>query len=326
MLFTGHNQHIPSQIPFDTHTNRIIWYSERGDILAPSAATTIEISTVTAIHAPQDSFLLVIHSAKTHTSLVFLEAVDRHQFCSLVFIANPSITLQFASPANVNVWALCGKSFSIRRRKLTCKNCNAFVCASCCSKKVKLESDQWEKVCDRCFVQIKNLRVNDKVQDLHFVNEASAEMEAEGVDNVECSSKTDAYGFVIDETKEASQQVSQQEWTNRRVEAWNKYLLENPSLDNAKNLKQMVRAGIPPKLRGAIWQELSGSQIYRSIYPGDYYKQLVERGEYLSEIDSVIQQIVKDLKRTVPSHAFFDEKGGLIRLRRVLVAYSIRNP
>ncbi|KIY68877.1 TBC-domain-containing protein [Cylindrobasidium torrendii FP15055 ss-10] len=93
-----------------------------------------------------------------------------------------------------------------------------------------------------------------------------------------------------------------------------------PSLGSSerKEFLRLVRSGIPLAYRGKVWQEGSGALEMRE--PG-LFAALV-RGSSESEAE-----IEKDVGRTMPLNVFFGGEGaGVDKLRRVLKAYSIRNP
>ncbi|KCV72811.1 hypothetical protein H696_00389 [Fonticula alba] len=80
--------------------------------------------------------------------------------------------------------------------------------------------------------------------------------------------------------------------------------------------------GIPSHLRPTIWMRLSGSWIDR---PSDeYYLNLLEgnRNKHTPTLD----EIEMDLHRSLPEHPAFQSDVGISSLRRVLTAYSWRNP
>ncbi|KAK9333116.1 rab-GTPase-TBC domain-containing protein [Lipomyces starkeyi] len=87
-----------------------------------------------------------------------------------------------------------------------------------------------------------------------------------------------------------------------------------------KEFKALVLGGIPVVYRSKIWSECCGADSLK--VPG-VYEELV-RGEHDLE---ALSQIELDLYRTMPSNVFFGGKGpGVGKLRRVLLAFSKRNP
>ncbi|KAK9377422.1 rab-GTPase-TBC domain-containing protein [Lipomyces chichibuensis] len=87
-----------------------------------------------------------------------------------------------------------------------------------------------------------------------------------------------------------------------------------------KDFKALVLGGIPVVYRSKIWSECCGADSLK--VPG-VYEELVH-GEHDPE---ALSQIELDLYRTMPSNVFFGGKGpGVGKLRRVLLAFSKRNP
>ncbi|WVQ80260.1 hypothetical protein IAT38_002365 [Cryptococcus sp. DSM 104549] len=91
---------------------------------------------------------------------------------------------------------------------------------------------------------------------------------------------------------------------------------ESVARTRPKELSKAIQQGIPPVIRGAIWQLMSSS---KSSVLEDDYKALLK----LSSPHE--KSIVKDLNRTFPNHKFFQEGGGLGQegLFMVVKAYSI---
>ncbi|KAI0763332.1 TBC-domain-containing protein [Trametes elegans] len=91
--------------------------------------------------------------------------------------------------------------------------------------------------------------------------------------------------------------------------------------DEKREFDRLVRNGIPLAYRSKAWLECSGALDMRE--PGVF-------ADLLSECDSsssVVREIEKDVCRTMPLNIFFGRTGaGVQKLRRVLMAYSKRNP
>ncbi|KAF9184179.1 GTPase-activating protein [Haplosporangium sp. Z 11] len=84
---------------------------------------------------------------------------------------------------------------------------------------------------------------------------------------------------------------------------------------NPKQLTQMIQKGIPPALRGVIWQLLAKSkdgQLEASY------------AELLKDTSSHEKQIQRDMSRTFPNHEYFQAEGlGQESLFNVVKAYSL---
>ena len=107
---------------------------------------------------------------------------------------------------------------------------------------------------------------------------------------------------------------------------WDKYFdrYGGPSIPMIlePSLQILYEKGIPEHLRSIMWHISSGSAYKWAVKPGYYYELFKETEEY----NSMIEIIDKDLHRSFPGHPFFHKKENLEKLRRVLVAYSIKNP
>ena len=105
---------------------------------------------------------------------------------------------------------------------------------------------------------------------------------------------------------------------------WNQYLALHPNLESTAELRRLVRKGIPPELRGSVWQVLSGSTERQAAHKAGYYAELVRKAEV--EGAGCRTEIEKDLRRTFPDNHLYESEEGLGMLRRVLLAYSLHNP
>jgi hypothetical protein len=72
-----------------------------------------------------------------------------------------------------------------------------------------------------------------------------------------------------------------------------------------------------------MWETLSGSIYLRFANP-DYYDRLLEENK--GRISTSTEDIEKDLHRSLPEYAGYQSEEGIAALRRVLQAYSFKNP
>ncbi|CCG81801.1 GTPase-activating protein GYP2 [Taphrina deformans PYCC 5710] len=87
---------------------------------------------------------------------------------------------------------------------------------------------------------------------------------------------------------------------------------------------KLVRVGLPNALRGEIWEMTSGAMLSRWAHPGEF-ENLQEANAGKSSIS--MEEIEKDLNRSLPEFpAYQDDNIGIGALRRVLTAYSWKNP
>ncbi|RCK56224.1 GTPase-activating protein GYP2 [Candida viswanathii] len=86
---------------------------------------------------------------------------------------------------------------------------------------------------------------------------------------------------------------------------------------------KLIRVGLPNRLRGEIWELTCGSMYLRYENQGEYLKLLEDNKDKKS---FAIEEIEKDLNRSLPEYAAYQSNEGIERLRRVLTAYSWKNP
>ncbi|KAJ7683300.1 GTPase activating rab protein [Mycena olivaceomarginata] len=90
--------------------------------------------------------------------------------------------------------------------------------------------------------------------------------------------------------------------------------------DERRELDRLARSGIPLVYRSKLWLECSGG--LEMMEPGLFRDLLAVEGP-----GHVVAEIEKDVGRTMPLNVFFGGDGaGVVKLRRVLTAYSRRNP
>jgi len=95
-------------------------------------------------------------------------------------------------------------------------------------------------------------------------------------------------------------------------------------------LRQITHAirtcGIPPSLRREVWLSCSGAlSKQHGSAASDQYEHLVNLATRSSRRPEMAEIIERDLHRTFPTNYHFEDKEGIARMRRVLLAYSLRN-
>lgn len=111
-----------------------------------------------------------------------------------------------------------------------------------------------------------------------------------------------------------------------RLRLWFNYFKENgENLAIVKNhdFQKLIRIGVPNRMRGEIWELCSGSMYLRQANPGFYERILKENAGKASQ---AVDEIEKDLKRSLPEYTAYQTEEGIQRLRNVLTAYSWKNP
>lgn len=97
----------------------------------------------------------------------------------------------------------------------------------------------------------------------------------------------------------------------------------NLSLIRTPIFHKLIRVGLPNRLRGEIWELSCGSMYLRLDNPEEYQQLLKDNREKTSV---AIEEIEKDLNRSLPEYAAYQSPEGIERLRNVLTAYSWKNP
>ncbi|KAF8579906.1 TBC-domain-containing protein [Ramaria rubella] len=111
-----------------------------------------------------------------------------------------------------------------------------------------------------------------------------------------------------------------------KTKLWTTYLRShgrNLTLLRYPQCTRLVQVGLPNRLRGEIWETLAGSLYLRFANPGLYERVLKEN---MGRTSTSTEEIEKDLNRSLPEYAAYQSDEGISTLRRVLTAYSFKNP
>jgi hypothetical protein len=107
-----------------------------------------------------------------------------------------------------------------------------------------------------------------------------------------------------------------------KMRLWAEYLRENGrnvTLIRQPTFHKLVRVGLPNRLRGEIWELMSGS-LYLRLESPSLFEDTLSKFEGRESL--AIDEIEKDLNRSLPEYPGFQSQQGIERLRRVLTAYS----
>jgi hypothetical protein len=110
-----------------------------------------------------------------------------------------------------------------------------------------------------------------------------------------------------------------------KIRLWKEYLRDNgrsATLIRQPTFHKLIRVGLPNRLRGEIWELSSGSFFLRLQNPQLYTQTLAK---FSGRESLAIDEIEKDLNRSLPEYPGFQSEEGIGRLRRVLTAYSWTN-
>jgi len=107
-----------------------------------------------------------------------------------------------------------------------------------------------------------------------------------------------------------------------KMRLWREYLRDNgrnATLIRQPTFQKLIRVGLPNRFRGEMWELASGSLYTRLQKPRLYTETLAK---FSGRESLAIDEIEKDLNRSLPEYPGFQSEEGIGRLRRVLTAYS----
>ncbi|OAX83554.1 hypothetical protein ACJ72_02084 [Emergomyces africanus] len=108
-----------------------------------------------------------------------------------------------------------------------------------------------------------------------------------------------------------------------KMRLWGEYFRvengRNATIIRQPTFHKLIRVGLPNRLRGEIWELTSGSFYARLRSPKLYSETLAK---FSGRESLAIDEIEKDLNRSLPEYPGFQSEEGIGRLRRVLTAYS----
>ncbi|KAI9141144.1 rab-GTPase-TBC domain-containing protein [Paraphysoderma sedebokerense] len=111
-----------------------------------------------------------------------------------------------------------------------------------------------------------------------------------------------------------------------KLQRWHNYFNErgrNLTTIRTFQYHKLIRLGIPNPLRGEIWELSCGAMFQRAMNPG-YYDGL--HNQYAGMQSFSMEEIEKDLNRSLPEYPAYQKPDGINALRKVLIAYSWKDP
>jgi hypothetical protein len=90
-------------------------------------------------------------------------------------------------------------------------------------------------------------------------------------------------------------------------------------------LYELILNGLPDKFRCELWLIFSGA-IHQKVTNPFLFKELVNTECNESDHENTMDEIERDLHRSLPEHKAFQSDIGINALRRILKAYAIKNP
>ncbi|CAO3607615.1 unnamed protein product [Cunninghamella echinulata] len=111
-----------------------------------------------------------------------------------------------------------------------------------------------------------------------------------------------------------------------KMKLWKAFFKEhgrNLTISKTTRFSKLIRVGLPNHLRGELWETCSGSIYLRFMNQG-LYEKLLEDNKNKSSVS--LEEIEKDLNRSLPEYSAYQTQQGINSLRRVLSAYSWKDP
>ncbi|KAJ3320070.1 hypothetical protein HDV06_005720 [Boothiomyces sp. JEL0866] len=147
------------------------------------------------------------------------------------------------------------------------------------------------------------------------------------LDGTKLHIQTTGLKFVFPQVgKKANSEIdrSTQADVNKWSEYFEKFGRDVCIVKDVKMLQDMILStnGVPDIYRGDFWMLISGA--WYSKPPAGYYEGLLKNNEH--NINPFGEEIEKDVRRSLPEHPAYQTPIGIDALRRVLTAFSWRNP
>ncbi|OLL24555.1 GTPase-activating protein GYP2 [Neolecta irregularis DAH-3] len=101
-----------------------------------------------------------------------------------------------------------------------------------------------------------------------------------------------------------------------KIRLWAEYCRDNGrnlTLIRVPTFQKLVRVGLPNRLRGEVWELCSGS-MYSRFFSSATYQQLLSQNATNQSI--ALEEIEKDLSRSLPEYPAYQTEEGIERLRR----------
>ncbi|EGG09085.1 uncharacterized protein MELLADRAFT_77188 [Melampsora larici-populina 98AG31] len=115
-----------------------------------------------------------------------------------------------------------------------------------------------------------------------------------------------------------------------KVKLWKEYLTQNGrnlTLIKLPTFIRLFQVGLPNKLRGEMWEVATGSIYLRMKQCGEYERILNDiQLNKKSKLNFSLDEIEKDLNRSLPEYPAYQNEKGIDTLRNVLSAYAWKNP
>jgi len=226
--------------------------------------------------------------------------------------------------------AICGNKFNLINRKHHCRMCGKCVCSNCSRTEAVLPEygfDAPVRVDVRCYETILREKLGCSIGGLGMKRRTSG---SHNKWTDWCPLPKNDLDFDIVNTSKVQKQVNVLRNHKQSVNfsAWQKYLAQNQTLNKkSKQIWKMISKGIPPEYRGHVWTKVSGCLKKRNEKPEGYYAQLLDYAKRHQNDLPFLSELEKDLHRPMKGdlNIIYDSEEAIEMLRRVLIAYAIRN-
>ncbi|KAG0142208.1 hypothetical protein CROQUDRAFT_662847 [Cronartium quercuum f. sp. fusiforme G11] len=115
-----------------------------------------------------------------------------------------------------------------------------------------------------------------------------------------------------------------------KVKLWKEYFTQNGrnlTLVKLPTFIRLFQVGLPNRLRGEMWEVSTGSIYLRMKQRGEYERILNDiQLNKKSKLNFSLDEIEKDLNRSLPEYPAYQNEQGINTLRNVLSAYAWKNP
>ncbi|XP_069126518.1 TBC1 domain family member 2B-like [Argopecten irradians] len=132
-------------------------------------------------------------------------------------------------------------------------------------------------------------------------------------------------------SEELSTKIKEADEVQSHLVKWDNFMVGQTGkpLVRSAELKGLVRMGVPHEHRSHIWKGCVNFYVSanRDKLGPHYYKGLISRSGDTPH-NPAAKQIELDLLRTLPNNKYYEnsDSDGVVKLRRILVAYSLHNP